>query len=407
MQIGMLVIGTELLQGKQLEANIHWLGQFLRPFHRQIHEAIIVDDQIPAIHKALEKLYTSCELVIISGGLGPTPDDVTKEAIASFFQKPISFSSEAHEVATKNYKNFHRPLPDNHTYSTLPQDFVALENSQGFAPGLWFHGNCKMLLCVAGVPREFQALISDHLPKLVGDQIYAQEKLNLINIRTKGIAEEKIFGELCPDLWRELQAFGEVSSLPQTLSVDIGVKTQKPEKEIKDFIMATELAPFIWGFGFETIEEAIINTAREKKLTIGFAESCTGGLCSHRLTNIAGSSDVFFGSIISYDNSVKKALLNVNDETLKNFGAVSAECALEMVRGARTALLVDAAVALTGIAGPGGGSPEKPVGTVWLGVSVGNKIYTKKFELRGDRENLKIRFSQVALFELLDCLKAI
>ncbi len=400
MRLGMLIIGSELLQGKQLEANLHFLGGFLRTYHQEVTAAQIVSDKKHLIHHALETLYQNVNLVIVCGGLGPTPDDITKEELGAFFNKKMIYSTEAQAVARENYQRMGKVYPDQHTYSQLPQDFTPLANQTGFAPGLWYQDSTRSLMALPGVPREFKQMLQDHLPRLV--KLENPLKINLVTVRTKGIPEEKIFGELCPTLWSDLEKFGEVTSLPQMMGVDVGVKTTENPETIYKFISQTALAPYVWSYGMKTLEEKIIELALAKKITFGFAESCTAGLCAHRITNVAGASQVFWGSIVSYDNSIKQNLLKVKEKTLKDHGAVSTECALEMAAGARQALAVDMVIALTGIAGPGGGSEKKPVGTVCISFNSSQKSYSKIFNFVGDRENLKQRFSQAGLYLLWD-----
>lgn len=231
-------------------------------------------------------------------------------------------------------------------------------------------------------------------------------------IRTQGVPEEKIFFELCPQLWKELEAFGKVSSLPHTIGIDIVISYQADEKEflkkdrlIREHVESTALAPYIWQWGNKPINELVFEKAREKKYTFAFAESCTGGLTSSKITDLPGSSEVFHGSIISYDNSVKENVLGVKAETLKKFGAVSAETAEEMARGARELLKTDYAVSISGIAGPGGGSVEKPKGMVAIGYASKTKSGAHVFQFPGDRIKLKDRFSDKALLTLLELME--
>lgn len=404
MRIGMLIIGSELLQGKQLEANLHFLGGFLRTYHQEVRVAQIVSDKPSLIHGALNSLYQDADLVVVCGGLGPTPDDITKAELAAFFKKPIRFSTQAHEVAQANYQRMGKDYPDGHAYSQLPEGFEALANTAGFAPGLWFKDSTRALIALPGVPREFRQMLTEHLPSLV--ELKNSEAFNLVTVRTKGIPEEKIFQELCPTLWSELEAYGEVSSLPQLMGVDVGVKTTAAPEIIYQLIAKTPLAPYVWSYGMMSLEEKIIELARQKNLTFGFAESCTAGLCAHRITNVAGASSAFWGSVVCYDNSVKRNLLKVQAETLTNFGAVSLQCAEEMAIGAQKTLGVDLAISLTGIAGPGGGSVEKPVGRVCIALAGKGKVISKSLDFKGDRENLKLRFSQAGLYLLWEALAA-
>ena len=405
MRIGMLIIGSELLQGKQLEANLHFLGGFLRTYHQEVTAAQIVSDKKSLIQEALKSLYQNVDLVVVCGRLGPTPDDITKSELADFFKKPIGYSQIAEQVARENYQRMGKVYPDQHTYSQLPEGFTPLSNNAGFAPGLWFQDGIHTLIALPGVPREFRQMLEDHLPRLV--QLQNTQKLNLVTVRTKGIPEEKIFQDLCPGLWSELEKFGEVSSLPQLMGVDVGVKTTTSPETIYQIIAQTALAPYVWSYGMKSLEETIIELAAEKKMTFGFAESCTAGLCAHRITNVSGASQVFWGSVVSYDNTVKKNLLKVKPQTLLDPGAVSPECATEMALGARAVLGVDVAISLTGIAGPGGGSIQKPVGTVCIAVATSVGHQTKILNFKGDRENLKLRFSQAGLYLLWETLSEV
>ncbi len=406
MRIGMLIIGTELLQGKITDANTVWLAQFLRPWNLRLRMTMTTSDHNEDIQAALQMLYQRCDVVVCSGGLGPTADDITKDSLAQFFGKKVIPQAGARVVAEENYARFFRTLAADHGYGYLPEDFIALNNPSGFAPGLWFTENKRYLLAAPGVPKEFRDMLTEHFPKLVAPMMKSGGVINLLNFRTRGVPEERIFKELAPGLWDELSAFGAVSSLPHVLGVDIGV-TLEGDVELKtarvqQIMRQSPVAPHIWHEGHESIEEVIVKKAREKNLTLGFAESCTGGLCSHRMTNISGSSSVFWGSVVSYDNSVKQNLLHVNPGTIQQHGAVSEATAMEMAKGAREALGVDIAISLTGIAGPLGGSTDKPVGTVWVGVARANELKALRFEYSGDRETLKLRFSQIALYTLLD-----
>lgn len=406
MRIGMLIIGTELLQGKITDANTVWMAQYLRPWNLRLHMTLTVSDEHQDIQAALSMLYQHCDGVICSGGLGPTADDITKNSIGFYFGKKMEAKTQARNVAEKNYVRFERTLAPNHGYGFLPDDFEALNNPSGFAPGLWFEDQQRCLLAAPGVPKEFRDMISEAFPLKLAPKLSASKKLTLLNFRTRGVPEERIFQELAPGLWEQLSQYGNVSSLPHVLGVDIGITVQdKDVTAVKSIVSQSPVAPHVWHEGFESLEELIVQKANARGITFGFAESCTGGLCSHRMTNVAGSSQAFWGSIVSYDNSIKMNLLNVSAETLQQHGAVSEATACEMARGARLELKTSLAISLTGIAGPGGGSLEKPVGTVWIGVANAKGVTAKKFEFKGDRETLKLRFSQIALYTLLDQLR--
>ena len=417
MNIGLLIIGNEVLEGKISDANTRHLSQFLRSHHLELKLSLTVSDEEESIHIGLKTLFSLCDVVITSGGLGPTRDDITKESIASYFGKHIQFSQSAFEVAQNNYQRFNRPFAGkDHGYCFLPEGFMALDNSTGFAPGLYTENNGKYLLCGPGVPKEFKSLLEDHfLFRIEGKFPDSRQLIESVNARTKKVPEEKIFREVDPDLWDKLGTFGTVSSLPNVMGVDIGVKiradsqTELEEKKqrVLEILEASPVKPHIWQIGNLSLEEYIVGLANSKNITYGFAESCTGGLCSHRITNVSGSSKTFVGSIISYAEAVKQKLLNVEASTLKNYSDVSIQTAGEMSSGAAQQLRTKIAVSITGIAGPGGGTPEKPVGTVCFGITTNGKTQTHIAHFPGDREQLKLRFSQAALYYLLEELEKI
>lgn len=413
MKLGMLVIGSELLQGKIADANTPWLAQYLRAWNTTLTSVLITHDEPAALKKALLQIFETCDAVICSGGLGPTADDITKASLGDFFQRTMKSNSQFQEIAKKNYARMGRELAPDHAYNFAPEGFTTLNNPSGFAPGLFFEEKSKCVFALPGVPKEFRDMMSEHFPALIGKSLVQNEKLQLLNFRTRGVPEEKIFFELCPDLWDELAQYGNLSSLPHVLGVDIGVTIKAPTddelaakaQKVNEIIKQSALQKHLWHEGFLSLEEVIMQKALAKKLTISFAESCTGGLCSHRLTQISGISQVFWGSVVSYDNSVKEKVLQVKAETIQKNGAVSEQVAMEMAQGVRLNLKTSIGVSLTGIAGPTGSTEEKPVGLVWIGFSTANKTYAKKFQFKGDREILKLRFSQMAFFELLDNLQ--
>lgn len=415
MKIGLLIVGNEILEGKISDANTRQLSMFLQKNHLDLSTSVIVSDTLEAIQKGLETLFSLCDVIITSGGLGPTKDDVTKEAIANFLGRTISFSEDSFNVSQANYERMGRPFPGkDHGYCYLPQGFVPLNNSTGFAPALFAEHLGKYLLCGAGVPKEFMSLLEDHFLNFVQSRFpLSGELIENFTVRTKKIPEEKIFGEVDPHLWDALSKLGNVSSLPTTMGVDIGVKlkasdaNELEEKKAKaqEIFKSSPVFSSIWQFGSLSLEEYIVKMANKKNITYGFAESATGGMCSHRITNISGSSKTFIGSVVSYAESVKHTILNVEAVTLKNYGVVSVQTASEMSAGLSQQLKTKIAVSITGIAGPSGGSTDKPVGTVCFGVTNNGKTLTHSAYFKGDREQLKLRFSQAALFYLLEELE--
>jgi nicotinamide-nucleotide amidase len=417
MKIGFLVIGSEVLDGKISDLNTKYLADFLRQNNLEINESTTVRDDADSIKAGLYKLFTKNEVVITSGGLGPTKDDITKETIGDFFHKKMILNQEAIKIAENNYKQFDRIFPGKeHGYAYLPEGFSPLSNSTGFAPGFYFKEQNKILFSCPGVPREFNSMLNDHFFKISAEKIDHKIQMRHFVVRTKNVPEEKIFGEVDPTLWEKLQQFGDVSSLPILMGVDIGIKIkasskealEKQEIELRSIFASSPISKSIWHIGAESLEQKIVSVANEKKITFGFAESATGGLCSHRITSISGSSQSFLGSVICYDERVKINQLGVKPETIEKFQVVSPETAIEMAQGLQKSLNLDLAISITGYAGPTGGTKGFPVGSVCIGRAMKDGHSSASiFNFKGDREILKQRFSQAALYALLEELEKI
>lgn len=408
MKIELIIIGNELLNGKIKDKNIHWLSVFCHTNNHHLTGVQIIPDNKEAFNQALNKSLKTAEVVITSGGLGPTKDDLTKLLMAEYFSKNIIYSKESFEITESHYKRGQRIYdPEKVDYANIPQDFFPLFNPTGYAPGLGFKINANQsIFSTPGVPSEFQSMIAETIKPFMSSDTEFQKH---IIFKTWRLPESKIFTELAPTLWEQLEQFGEVSSLPHLLGVDIGVKITNPinEKKVIDLVRSTPINDFIWNIGPETLEEVIIKKAIDKNIRIGFAESCTGGLLGSRITDISGSSAVFWGSIVSYSNEVKIKALGVQADTLNNFGAVSLETAKEMAQGALNKMNLDLAISTTGIAGPGGGSDEKPVGTVGIGIATKDSSSSEIYHFKGNREELKFRFSQMALFKMLETINSL
>lgn len=405
MKIGILVIGSEILNGKIQDKNAYFLANELRSKGIDLFKTITCADNFDDITNALEILFNKVDTVITSGGLGPTIDDITKDAVSSFFNLKISFNQAAKDIAIKNYQRRNRDYEkSDKSYENFPETAIPLNNPGGMAPGILIKKGEKTCYSLPGVPHEFSAIAKESiLPNLrTNGEIYH------FICRTKFTPELKLY-ELLKDKMDEFKSYGEISFLPHPTHVDFGITLKGSQtenknkiKELTHILKNSPIKDAIWHFGEEEIEEVIIQKAVEKKITIATAESCTGGLNAHRLTNVPGSSEVFLGSIVSYANSVKENLLGVSANTLKEHGAVSEQTAIEMAKGALKSCGSDIAVSTTGIAGPGGGSKEKPVGTVWIGIATKDQAEAFHFHFSGKRDELKERFSNAALFKLLE-----
>lgn len=412
MNIELIIIGDEILNGRTIDANLAWLAPWLFRRGLKLTYASVVRDDHKAMLAALETAWARSQIVLTSGGIGPTLDDLTKSILAEFAGKQLVENQQARVVVEQNYTRLSRAwTPNTNGYHIIPQGFLATDNPSGFAPGLVWFEQGKALMAAPGVPREFQAMVDQVFFPLLSQHGFAVAgDTAQVIMRTHGMPEEKIFGELCPELWGNLEQYGKVSSLPHLTGVDILVTFEEQkrqheiENEIRDLVQTTALSPYIWQWGALSLEEYILQKARANGVTLAFAESCTGGLVSSRLTDIAGSSDVILGSAVTYSNFAKEKFLGVKKSTLENFGAVSEEVAKEMALGALENFGADYAVSFSGIAGPGGGSELKPVGLVCQGLASKKQVQTRSLQFKGDRLKLKERFAFSGMFWLLEQL---
>ena len=414
MKAQIIIIGDEVLNGSIQDRNIQPLLKWLDQLGFECNQVTITRDREDLLLATMQSAWDQADLVISTGGLGPTKDDITKQVLGKLSQSLLRESKKAQVLVEELYKRrgklWHKDL--NH-YNIIPEKVNVFDNPQGFAPGLMYAENGKLFLATPGVPRELNAMIEHTLPDILEKHFpNIDRRQRVVSIRTYGIPEEIIFHELCPNLWESLENFGKVSSLPQIMGVDIHIKLnlqqdfQQTKEEIIQKIIPKQLKEYIWAYDNKSIEEVIIEKAKEKKLKIGMAESCTGGLVAHRLTNISGSSSVFMGSMVTYSNESKIDCLGVNAITIESFGAVSEETATEMASGAQEKLKVDIALSLTGIAGPLGGSDDKPVGTVCIGTSTDSEKSSKRYNFTGNRNLLKERFALAALMKILKIIES-
>lgn len=415
MKIHLIIIGNELLNGKIKDKNAPWLASFTHEKHHSLEQVHIVPDNESIFYETLNLATKEADIVLTSGGLGPTQDDITKKMMAKFFEKTIAFNESALSITQRHYSRYQREYQqDKFEYHNIPANFMAFNNPVGFAPGLGYHyDQNKFIACLPGVPSEFRSMIEEEIyPYITKNLTFEIMIQKHVIIKTWKTPESKLFMKIAPGLWERLSEHGSVSSLPHSGGVDIGIEVkgetwdevkEKEDKVIK-LVTDTDIKDLIWHIGPESLEEVIIKQANEKNLKIGFAESCTGGLCASRITDISGSSSIFWGSIVSYSNEVKMRALDVQEKTLIDHGAVSLQTAKEMAQGALKNMNLDIAITTTGIAGPGGGSKEKPVGTVGIGVATKKEATSEMYQFNGNREQLKYRFSQAALFKLLETI---
>ena len=360
MKIGLLLIGDELLSGRINDANGKWLATQLTPSQFEIGEIKIIHDTKQDIKAALDELFAKFDIVLTSGGLGPTQDDITKFAIAEYYNKELVNLKENDDIVEAHYARINKEWNHkNNNYHLMPKDFTITHNPCGLAPGMIYEDQNKVILCAPGVPREFKQLFNEVYSPFLENKFNSKNKgYFALSIRTYAIAEEAIFADLCPTLWNDLEKFGKVSSLPLSdfggvdivVTLEVNEKLEEHKAMILEIINNSPLSKNVWQIGNLSLEEYIVKIANEKNKTISFAESCTGGLTASKITDVSGSSAIFLGSVISYANSVKTNLLGVSQSTLDLHGAVSEKTALEMAIGARKVCDSDISISFTGIA---------------------------------------------------------
>lgn len=405
MDIELLTIGTELLLGFTVDTNGAWLGRTLSAEGlRVVHRASVGDDA-HAIAQAVRDALARTGAVLCTGGLGPTRDDLSKRAVAGVFGVPLEFHAAIWDDLVARFDRLGRRISEtNRVQAEVPRGATVLPNRWGTAPGLWLEGEPGLVIMLPGVPREMMALVKHEvLPRLrerAGGAVVRSRTVRTTLIPESTLAERigEVEGEIAPLT---------LAYLPGTDGVDLRLTAwQLPpaEADARLAAAAAELArragDHAYGRDDDDLAALVLERAAARGWSVGAAESCTGGLLGGRLTAIPGSSRTFRGAVVAYDNAVKTTALGVDAGLIAEHGAVSEAVARAMARGARLALGVDAAAAVTGIAGPGGGTPEKPVGTVWLAACAGDREVAHRAVFPGNRAEIRARAAQGALYWL-------
>ncbi|MES2810112.1 MAG: competence/damage-inducible protein A [Bacteroidota bacterium] len=406
-----ITIGDEILIGQIVDSNSAWMGQQLNKAGIRVKQITSVSDDSQHILAALADAATRADIILITGGLGPTKDDITKSTLAQYFNVGMVESAAALDNVTRIFAKYNRPLLDiNKLQAQVPANCQVIDNKNGTAPGMWFNVDGKIYVSMPGVPFEMMYMMEEQvIPKL-----QATFKLPYIihkTILTVGEGES-FLAERIADIEDQLPQHIKLAYLPKlgqvrlrlsgsgtdenTLSADIEEHAARIIERVGSFVVATDDVP---------LEKAILDYMAGRGLTLSAAESCTGGYISHLFTQHAGSSKVFFGGAVTYSNQLKEDVLGVKHHTLETFGAVSEETVTEMAEGALRNFKSDFAIAVTGIAGPDGGTPDKPVGTVWIAAACAQKTVKKKFTFGNKRQQNIERSATSALFMLNTLLK--
>lgn len=407
MNVHLLSIGDELLIGQITDTNAVWIAQQLNLAGARVIRKTTIGDTLQDIRRAIgEALSSDADIVLMTGGLGPTPDDLTLEAIAGFFGVEMVFHAPTYDRIVRLFAARNFPVRESHRQQCyLPANATVLFNKMGTAPGTWYEADGKVLVSMPGVPYEMQYLMEHEvLPRLRAR--FTGLPIAHRTLLTVGTGESEIAARIA-DFENSLPPNLKLAYLPNLGQVRLRLTGTGPDEAALHQLLDSKAAELealipeiVFGHGQETLEAVVGQMLTARHLTLATAESCTGGYLAHRITTVQGASAYFYGSIIAYDNAMKIKLLDVQPTTLAQWGAVSEATATEMVRGALRVLDVDIAVATTGIAGPDGGTPDKPVGLVWLAVGNRERIVTRRIISGKDREK-NIHYSAIIALDML------
>lgn len=405
-----IAIGDELLIGQVVNTNASWLGEQLSRVGVPVRFMTTVGDNGDDIRAALKLACTRADFVIATGGLGPTHDDITKKVVMDFFEAGPLVQDEkvlAHVRGIFTRRNI--PMaPVNEEQALVPRHAKVLWNANGTAPGLLFEKNGTYCAVMPGVPFEMKSITTSGVLPFLRERANGQI-IRHRTVRTFGIAESNLSEKLAPI--SELEQHCKLAFLPSYFGVNLritvaGQEQNEVERRVKtvEEIILAKTGKYVYGYDDDSLEEVVGRMLKEQKVTLGLAESCTGGLLAHRFTNVSGSSEFFLRGYVTYSNAAKIELLGVPEEIIAQHGAVSEACALAMAAGVKKMSRSDYGVAITGIAGPSGGTPEKPVGTVWIGLASPQRVSAKHFLFANDRIVNKERFAQAGLAMLYRAL---
>lgn len=403
MNAKIVCIGDELLLGQTINTNAAWMGQTLFQNGIQVRESVTISDTKQAIVKSLLDI-DGINLVLITGGLGPTFDDITKQVLTDFFETELVLNKEVLAGIEAYFEQRGlKMLESNVRQAYLPALATALPNPIGTASGMWFEKDGVIYVSMPGVPSEMKKLMNEQvIPRL--KKRFSLPALYNKTILTQGIGESFLV-ELIKTWQDELLAAGlKLAYLPSAGRVKIrvgfvGENLASVKQEVETWVEKLyDLIPnYIYGENLEKIEEVVGELLAEKNKTVATAESCTGGYLAHLLTSIPGSSTYFKGSVVAYDNSIKQQFLQVSESDIEKHGAVSEPVVVAMAKSVREQFKVDCGIAFSGIAGPDGGTEEKPVGTVWMALASENEVFTKKLKLGNERMKNIIKASETGL----------
>lgn len=402
MNVEIIGVGSELLLGQIANTDAQYISQRLSELGINVYYHTVVGDNHQRLLEALKIASGRADVIITTGGLGPTLDDLTKETVAEYLGLPLVLHQPSVEAIKEYFKKRNRVCTDNNLKQAMfPEQAIVLPNSEGTAPGAIIEKDDKIYIVLPGPPYElkpmFDNCVMPYLEQKSGQKIFSR----VLKIYGMGesVVEEKIKDLLVhqsnPTI-APLVSFGEVTlrlTVKCERSEDPWPMIQPVEDEIR-----RRLGDVVYGVDQDTLESVVVDLLKKNKATLAIAESCTGGLIANRITNVPGSSEVFIEGVVTYSNESKVKRLGVSEWTLKQYGAVSAETAQEMVKGILEKSGAEIGISVTGIAGPGGGTPNKPVGLVYIGIGQRNgEVKVQQYNFKGSREQIKRSVSSAAL----------
>jgi len=392
MRAAIITIGDEILIGQTLDTNSAFMGEQLNALGIDIVETVSISDEAEAIKSTIKRLEAKVGLILVTGGLGPTKDDITKNTLAKYYDCGFVFNQAIYKNLEAYFKKRGRAvLPEHKDMAMMPEKCEVLINTKGTAAAMWFNENGTQLVSMPGVPYEMKefmnTIIIPRLKEIKGGEILVNR-----HIFTAGKGETMI-AEKIKSIVDAFDAQTKIAYLPTLGTVKLRVSATGADKLILNKKLdgiANEMKEALGSnfvcYGRTTLQAFLGNMLKEKAATLSTAESCTGGMIAHKITSISGSSAYYKGSIVAYDNAVKQAQLGVSSSYLETYGAVSEQVVSQMAKGVLSLLNTDYAIATSGIAGPDGGTPTKPVGTIWVAFASKNRVLTKKYQLGPHRD---------------------
>jgi nicotinamide-nucleotide amidase len=407
MKVEIISIGDELLLGQTVNTNASWIGEQLSLLGATIDFGTVIRDTETDIIDSLNTAFSRVDLIVMTGGLGPTQDDITKQTLCKYFDSELEINQEVLDKIEDFFERRNSPMLDvNIQQAAFPVKAELLFNTLGTAPGMWFEKEGKVLISLPGVPYEMKSILSDVGFNMISNwfEIEAQDYRTIL---TQGIGESYI-AERIALIENEIRKEGlGIAYLPSPGKVRIRISAGKlanSENQIAHFVMhiAKELKGYVYGYDDDRLNEIVLKELSSQNKTLGTVESCTGGSVARDIVQVPGSSSVFQGAIVSYSNEIKIDVVGVEESVLENNGAVSKEVVEQMASKGRSLLKTDYCISTSGIAGPDGGTELKPVGTVWIGIATPNKVISKSFQFGSDRgRNIEITVSTA--LNLLRC----